>query len=198
MAEKPNFDAELKVSDSSKFSIFEFDEAPKLMSSSALPILEATSPELGEIFRAKIDAGLDDGGYGKLLFNYGNEEDGQCLFYSWFKPGFVIPRHTHGQDCLYYIISGSAILGNRTLEAGDGFYVPAGKPYAYQAGPNGIEVLEFRKMLAQQTTATFLDTSEATWTKALNVVKDNHAAWLLEEVPPSMRSRTSESVVGGS
>ena len=30
------------------------------------------------------------------------------------------------------------------LEAGDGFFVPADAPYTYEAGPDGVEVLEFR------------------------------------------------------
>jgi hypothetical protein len=189
MVHKPDFQAEFDVSDSSKFAIFEYDKAPTTLSSTALPIMEATSPAVGAAFRAMIDAGLDDGGYGKLLFNYGDEENGQCLLYSWFKPGFVVPRHTHGQDCLYFIVSGSVVLGSRTLRAGDGFYVPADKPYAFHAGPDGVEIVEFRRMLLQQTTATFLDTSEATWRRALEVVEHNHDAWVKEDVAPSQRAR---------
>ena len=35
-------------------------------------------------------------------------------------------------------------MGSQVLEAGDGFFVPSGAPYAYEAGPAGVVVLEFR------------------------------------------------------
>ena len=35
-------------------------------------------------------------------------------------------------------------MGSQVLEAGDGFFVPSDAPYAYEAGPDGVEVLEFR------------------------------------------------------
>jgi hypothetical protein len=35
-------------------------------------------------------------------------------------------------------------MGSRVLRAGDGFFVPNGMPYKYRAGPEGVEVLEFR------------------------------------------------------
>ena len=66
------------------------------------------------------------------------------LVHAWFGPGYRLPRHTHSADCLYYVISGSAVLGNHTLRAGDGFFVPANAPYQYDAGPEGVEVLEIR------------------------------------------------------
>ena len=44
------------------------------------------------------------------------------------------------------VIQGEARLGNRTVPAGGGFFVPAGAPYAYTAGPEGVQVLEFRNV----------------------------------------------------
>jgi hypothetical protein len=35
-------------------------------------------------------------------------------------------------------------MGSQVLEAGDGFFVPADAPYGYEAGPDGVVVLEFR------------------------------------------------------
>jgi quercetin dioxygenase-like cupin family protein len=61
-----------------------------------------------------------------------------------FGPGFLLPRHSHDSDCLYYIVAGSLIMGTRTLGAGDGFFLPADQPYAYRAGPQGVKLLEFR------------------------------------------------------
>ena len=45
---------------------------------------------------------------------------------------------------MYYIVEGSISMGSQVLEAGDGFFVPAGAPYAYEAGDDGVVVLEFR------------------------------------------------------
>jgi hypothetical protein len=35
-------------------------------------------------------------------------------------------------------------MGTRILKAGDGFFIRADAPYTYTAGPDGVEVLEFR------------------------------------------------------
>jgi mannose-6-phosphate isomerase-like protein (cupin superfamily) len=69
---------------------------------------------------------------------------GFSLLYIWFKANYPLPRHSHNVDCMYYVISGSAIMGNQTLRPGDSFFVPAGAPYQYSAGPDGVEVLEIR------------------------------------------------------
>jgi quercetin dioxygenase-like cupin family protein len=61
-----------------------------------------------------------------------------------FGPGFLLPRHSHDSDCLYYIVAGELIMGTRTLGPGDGFFLPADQPYAYRAGPQGVKLLEFR------------------------------------------------------
>ena len=61
-----------------------------------------------------------------------------------FGPGFLLPRHSHSSDCLYYIVEGQIAMGARVLGAGDGFFLPADQPYAYRAGPQGVKLLEFR------------------------------------------------------
>lgn len=61
-----------------------------------------------------------------------------------FGPGYLLPLHSHGVDCLYYVESGSLRMGNETLGPGDGFFVGKDQPYAYRAGPDGVKVLEFR------------------------------------------------------
>jgi quercetin dioxygenase-like cupin family protein len=61
-----------------------------------------------------------------------------------FAPGFLLPRHSHSSDCLYYIVDGQIVMGKRTLGPGDGFFLPAEQPYAYYAGPKGVKLLEFR------------------------------------------------------
>jgi quercetin dioxygenase-like cupin family protein len=61
-----------------------------------------------------------------------------------FAPGFLLPRHSHSSDCLYYIVEGQIVMGKRELGPGDGFFLPADQPYAYHTGPEGAKVLEFR------------------------------------------------------
>lgn len=61
-----------------------------------------------------------------------------------FGPRYLLPLHSHGVDCLYYVERGSLRMGNETLGPGDGFFVAKDQPYAYRAGPEGVKVLEFR------------------------------------------------------
>ena len=65
-----------------------------------------------------------------------------------FAPGFLLPRHSHSSDCLYYIVDGGIVMGKRELGPGDGFFLPADQAYAYRAGPAGVKLLEFRHQAA--------------------------------------------------
>ena len=78
-----------------------------------------------------------------LLFR-GESPDGSSLVRAWLGPHYVLPRHSHSGDCLYYIVEGTISMGAQQLGAGDGFFVPADARYAYEAGPDGAVVLEFR------------------------------------------------------
>ncbi len=69
---------------------------------------------------------------------------GFSLVSIYFAPGFLLPRHSHSSDCLYYIVEGQIVMGKRELGPGDGFFLPAEQAYAYHAGPEGVKVLEFR------------------------------------------------------
>jgi hypothetical protein len=40
------------------------------------------------------------------------------LCWAWFKSGYVLPRHSHNADCLYYVLGGSLRLGSVWLKAG--------------------------------------------------------------------------------
>ena len=77
--------------------------------------------------------------------------DGFSLVSIDFPPGFLLPRHSHSADCLYYVVGGGVIMGARALGPGDGFFVPAEQPYAYRAGPEGVKLLEFRHRTAFDT-----------------------------------------------
>lgn len=78
-----------------------------------------------------------------LVFR-GEGDRGNSLVRAWLAPHYVLPRHSHSGDCLYYIIEGSITMGAQQLHTGDGFFVPSNAPYAYEAGPDGAVVLEFR------------------------------------------------------
>ena len=86
---------------------------------------------------------LLEGQHDVVLFR-GEEEDGFSLVRAWFAPHYVLPRHTHDADCLYYVAEGSLTMGSQELTVGDGFFVPSGAPYGYEAGPDGVVVMEFR------------------------------------------------------
>ena len=65
-----------------------------------------------------------------------------------FAPGYLLPRHSHSSDCLYYIVEGGIVMGRRELGPGDGFFLPAEQVYAYHAGPQGVKLLEIRHSTA--------------------------------------------------
>jgi quercetin dioxygenase-like cupin family protein len=126
-------------------SLFRGDGAPGLFESGTMsvPVFDPEDQRAlaadGPRDSAKITAGTWDA----VLFK-GDGADGFSLVKAWFGPHYVLPRHSHDGDCLYYVLSGSLTRGSQELQAGDGFLVPDGAPYGYEAGPDGVEVLEFR------------------------------------------------------
>ena len=68
------------------------------------------------------------------------------LSHNWFGPNFPLFRHSHPRfgDCLYYVLGGELEMGNRKLGRGSTIFLPNGQPYKFTAGPDGVEVLEFR------------------------------------------------------
>jgi len=108
----------------------------------------------------------------KVLFQHA--DDGMSLVWSRFGPGYPLPRHSHSADCLYYVVSGEARMGARRITAGAGFFVPAGAPYAYTAGPDGIEILEFRGVSSFGMRIT---ESLERWDRIVDEVRANKTAW---------------------
>jgi quercetin dioxygenase-like cupin family protein len=132
---------------------------------------------------AKIMAGgtpIEAGATGSLLFREIGEH-GLSLGVVWFKSGFILPRHSHDCDCLYYITAGSLTLGSAKLSKGDGFFVPAGQAYTYEAGPQGVELLEFRN--ATQFNFEFKNNDEAHWDRVASAIRSHAEAWTTETVP---------------
>ena len=132
---------------------------------------------------ARIAAGgtpPEAGATGALLFREPGPE-GLSLGAVRFKSGFVLPRHTHDCDCLYYITAGSLILGSATLAKGDGFFIPAHHAYSYEAGPRGVEVLEFRNATAFNF--RFKGNDDAHWERVATAIRTHSEAWQTEDAP---------------
>jgi hypothetical protein len=111
---------------------------------------------------------------------YGDpDKGGMSLVWSWFAPDFPLPRHSHSADCLYFVHRGELRMGNQVVREGEGFFVPDGAPYAYTAGPEGVEILEFRAVSQFDMQIT---ESLSRWSKMVEIARDHREAWA-EEFP---------------
>ncbi len=122
----------------------------------------------------------------RVLFREPGDE-GMSLVHVWFKSGYVLPFHSHSVDCLYYVIGGELRLGSHTLKKGDGFFIPAGQGYGYEAGPAGVEVLEFRN--ATKFNLVFGVNDQRRWQRIADTYSERAGTWAEETVPPSDRRK---------
>jgi mannose-6-phosphate isomerase-like protein (cupin superfamily) len=115
----------------------------------------------------------------RLLVNQEPDDGGFSLAYFFFKPNFPLFRHRHEDDCMYFIISGSAVMGSQVLRAGDSFFVPSMAPYMYTAGSEGIEVLEIRHNADAKLgyTTIFARNQPARLEEAQTAIDENGALW---------------------
>lgn len=126
----------------------------------------------------------------RLLVHQSPEEGGFSLVYLFFKPNFPLFRHRHENDCLYVVISGSATMGSQTLRPGDSFFVPAYAPYAYTAGPDGVEVLEVRHN-AERFTVIFADNPPSRLEEAKAAIEENGERWSAISLGPLLRANVA-------
>ena len=112
----------------------------------------------------------------KVLFG-DPDVGGMSLIRLWYAPHYALPRHSHDVDCLYYVIAGEARLGNQVVPAGDGFFVPADSPYAYSAGPEGVEVLEFR---AASSFGIHVTESLGRWDQLAELARSHREEWAVQ------------------
>jgi hypothetical protein len=134
-------------------------------------------PQIDDAARAALPEFTAAGGtFGMVLFGdpENTDDGGMSLVRTWFAPNFVLPRHSHSADCLYYVVAGEVHLGSRRLAVGDGFYVGADSPYGYTAGPEGAEVLEFRAVSAFDSRVR---ETGAGWERILEAVRANRDDW---------------------
>ncbi len=116
-----------------------------------------------------------------VLFSEPGDE-GMSLVHAWFKSGYVLPKHSHSADCLYYVIGGELRLGTRVLRKGDGFFIPKDAAYTYEVGPDGLEILEFRN--TGKFNLIFKNNDVKHWDKMASAVSTHAKNWD-NEVPPS-------------
>jgi len=161
-------------------SIFRAAEATDLMATDFM-----SAPEMSQAAReglgGAVGAGAATGAEVKVL---ARDAGGFSLVHVWFKANYPLPRHSHDADCMYYVISGSAVMGNQTLRAGDAFFVPGDAPYQYNAGPEGVEVLEVRHGVARFD-MKIPDASPQRWKAMVDTVEANRAGWAELSVSPT-------------
>ena len=162
--------------DGTKFQVFRAATAPTLEQTDVLR-LEGITPDIQRGLRDLVAAGVQDGSFAKILINV----PGFSLAYAWHKSDYPLPLHSHDVDCCYLIIAGDLRVGNETLGKGDGFFVPAGVPYTFTTGPDGVEFIEYRH--ANSWNIVFKYRNPESWAKLATTASDRRAAWHTEEQP---------------
>ncbi|GMU79844.1 MAG: hypothetical protein AMXMBFR46_26330 [Acidimicrobiia bacterium] len=147
------------------------------------------TPTMSDAARESLDmAVLGESGLGAhvtVVARQSAEEGGFSLLHCWFKADYPLPRHSHDADCMYYVVSGEAHMGNQVLRAGDAFFIPADAPYLYTAGPDGVEVLEIRHDTAHFD-MKILDQPAARWQALVDVTQANRDRWAAETTSPTV------------
>jgi hypothetical protein len=130
----------------------------------------------------------------QVMFVDPDGTDEHCLSLIWLKvaSNYQLPRHSHSGDCLYYVTAGEVHLGNRVVAAGEGFFVASDAPYAYSAGPDGAEVLEFRG--TGRSVNSQIHESPTGWKRILQGVRAHRDGWIEELAPYSQWCRSVSSV----
>lgn len=159
-----------------RFTIFRAADAPLLNIAQTTGLSDIALEGMKKLEEA---GGLDNGHDTRVVF----EVPGFSLTHLWFKSGFPLPRHSHSVDCAYYVVAGSLQIGSELLNKGDGFFVPANVPYAYTAGPKGVEVLEFRHHPCHDL--HLMADNPAFWDKVAATAPSDRARWERETRPPS-------------
>ncbi|MPS70653.1 MAG: hypothetical protein E2586_19440 [Novosphingobium sp.] len=162
----------------SRFEIFRGREAPSLDECGCMT-LAGEAPNMIAALPLFAGAGPETGEHVDVPYR----RPGMSLARLRLKSGFALPLHSHDCDCLYYIVAGSVELGTETLVSGDGFFVGSEVPYAYVAGPEGAEVLEFRA--ADTFDIRVRDKSPEGWSRAAQRVREAQDRWASE--PPPVR-----------
>lgn len=131
-----------------------------------------------------IGTGAGAGAQVSVLNRSTPESGGFSLVHCWFKAEYPLPRHSHDADCMYYVISGEAHMGNQVLRAGDSFFIPADAPYGYTPGPDGVEILEIRKD-CDRFDMKINDVAESRWDAMAQTSVEKRAEWEAATTSPT-------------
>ncbi len=153
-------------------TFFRAEDAPTLEEDG---IMTMGSMEMDPAVRDAVDLGMLGVGQRVTVLFKGEGPDGFSLVHARFEPGYRLPRHSHSADCLYYVVAGEAHMGSRVLKPGDGFFILAEAPYAYTAGPDGVEVLEFRH--ATTFDIKIRDKTLEHWKPVIEAIKAHGESW---------------------
>ncbi len=150
------------------------------------------SPDVLEGLGKLYEAGVSDGYSSRVLFESA-DTNGFSLIYAWFKGNFPLTAHLHNADCLYFVIGGELTLGkgvaSEIVGVGDGFFVPAGQMYGYTAGPEGVEILEFRSV--SKFNIKYKSQPPAAWAALAAIIAANRNQWKNEASPARRAPRQS-------
>lgn len=61
-----------------------------------------------------------------------------------YEPDAEIQVHAHDEDEIMFVRAGEMHVGNRVLQPGASIYIAGGTLYGFKAGPNGLQILNFR------------------------------------------------------
>jgi quercetin dioxygenase-like cupin family protein len=153
-------------------TFFRADDAPTLEDDGMMTMGQM---EIDPAVHDAVDLGLLGVGQRVRVLFKGEGADGFSLVHARFAPGYRLPRHSHSSDCLYYVVAGEAHMGSRVLKPGDGFFIVAEAPYAYTAGPEGVEVLEFRH--ATTFDIKIRDKTLEHWKPVIEAIKAHGESW---------------------
>ncbi|MCB2047570.1 MAG: hypothetical protein KDE32_05005 [Novosphingobium sp.] len=157
------------MAEESKFQIFK-REGQFVFGEEAVMTTDPTPVQKAGLEKM-LEEGVIDGSVYTMVANL----PGFTLMHAWFKKDYPLPLHSHSADCLYYVVAGSARLGTEQIGPGDSFFVPANTPYTYHAGPEGVEVLEFRHTL--EIDFQNYAKGQAFYDKAVQTVIENRDYW---------------------
>ena len=178
-----------KITKRTGIRIYRMKDAPELKGSDFVDDLEYANSELRDVFSLLSGASAS---LSRVLVRQTPDEGGFSVLYLFFKANYPLLRHRHGSDCLYVIVSGSAVMGRQTLNVGDSFFVPANAPYSYTAGPEGVEVLEIRHDVESVSTS-YIGDPPGRLEQMHEAVRTNTAAWNDVETGPLLQANSAAS-----
>lgn len=71
-------------------------------------------------------------------------EDSLQLLEAKYLPNTFVDIHAHLADEIIYVLEGSMIVGNKSLQPGSSIFVNKRTLYSFKAGPDGLRFLNFR------------------------------------------------------